>query len=343
MNEEKVLDISWGTIFKIGTAALGFYLFYMIRDILIWFIFAIIISILFNPAIVFLVKKKIPRVLATIFVYLVFFGMIGGLIYLVAAPLSSEVGKFTQLFPQYFDRIAPPLSGLGIEAFKNIDSFTATVESWLTNASGSIFSGIFSFFGGVLSTITIFTIAIFLSVEEMGIEKMLILISPKKYESAIMGLWEKSQMKISRWFSSRMISSAFVGFLTFFAAYVLDVEYSVSFGLLSGVTNIIPIIGPVVAGAIIVGFLMIQGLWVKALLMLIIFVLIQQIEGNILTPVLTKRFIGLPAAIVLVSMMIGGKLWGILGAILAIPLIGIFYEFLGDFLKRKKEAAETAV
>jgi len=182
-------------------------------------------------------------------------------------------------------------------------------------------------------------------VEEMGIEKMLLLVSPRKYESTIMGLWEKSQMKISRWFASRMVSSIFVGVLTFFAAYVLDVEYGVSFGLLGGVTNIVPIIGPFVAGGVIAGFLLVQGLWVKALLMLIIFILIQQIEGNILTPVLTKRFIGLPASLVLVSLMVGGKLWGILGAILTIPLIGLLYEFLRDFLKKKKEkeAAESGL
>ena len=77
--------------------------------------------------------------------------------------------------------------------------------------------------------------------------------------------------------------------------------------------------------------------WLKAALILAVFIIIQQIEGNILTPILTKKFIGLPPVLVLISLMIGGKLWGILGAILAIPLAGIVFEFTRDFLKKRKE------
>jgi len=63
MNGEKVLDISWGTILKIGIAFFGFYILYLIRDILVWFIFALIISVLFNPAIrsLFLKFNNLPN------------------------------------------------------------------------------------------------------------------------------------------------------------------------------------------------------------------------------------------------------------------------------------------
>jgi predicted PurR-regulated permease PerM len=65
--------------------------------------------------------------------------------------------------------------------------------------------------------------------------------------------------------------------------------------------------------------------------------LIQQIDANILTPILTKRFVGLPPALVLVSVLVGAQLWGVMGAILAIPMTGIVFEFLKDFLSKKKE------
>ncbi len=104
---------------------------------------------------------------------------------------------------------------------------------------------------------------------------------------------------------------------------------------MAGILDIIPIIGPIIAGAIIMIFCALES-WVKALFILVIFILIQQIEGNILTPILTKKFIGLPAVLVLVALMVGGRLWGVLGAILAIPLFGLVYEFLKDFLKKKR-------
>ena len=70
--------------------------------------------------------------------------------------------------------------------------------------------------------------------------------------------------------------------------------------------------------------------------------LIQQIEGNILTPLLTRKLIGLSPVVVLIALAIGGELWGMVGAILAIPIAGILFEFLRDFLKkRKEESAKT--
>lgn len=343
MNSEKVLDISWGTILKIAIALFSFYLIYLIRDILIWLIFALIISILFSPAIDFLRRRKIPRVLSAILVYVSIFGMLGGVIYLVAPPFVLEIQQFTQLFPQYFEKISPPLSSLGITAFENFETFTGSVEEWLTRASSNIFSAVFAVFGGIFSTITIFAIAIFLSIEERGVEKVIGLLAPKKYEVYVLSLWERSRVKISRWFASRILLSIFVGLLTFVACYILNIKYAVSFGLLAGILDVIPIIGPVIAGMIIVASLAFEGLWIKALFILIIFVLIQQIEGNILTPILTKKFIGLSPVLVIIALMIGGRLWGVLGAVLAVPLFGLFYEFLRDFLKERKGRETVAL
>ena len=75
----------------------------------------------------------------------------------------------------------------------------------------------------------------------------------------------------------------------------------------------------------------------KAVFVLIAFLLIQQIEGNILSPLLARKFVGLPPVLVLLSLAIGAQLLGLLGAILAIPIAGIIFEFLRDFLKKKKE------
>ncbi|GAI37440.1 unnamed protein product, partial [marine sediment metagenome] len=104
----------------------------------------------------------------------------------------------------------------------------------------------------------------------------------------------------------------------------------------------IPILGPIIAGAVAFIFVALDS-WLKAIFVLIIFILIQQIEGNILTPVLTKKFVGLPPVLVLISLAVGAKLLGILGAILAIPLAGILFEFLRDFLKKKKEEKTTVL
>jgi predicted PurR-regulated permease PerM len=336
MNQSRVLDLSWGTIFKIVIAFCVFYLLYILRDILIWVIFGLIISVLFNPAIDFMQKKRIPRSVATILIYIAVYGLIGFSIYSIAPIFVNEIQQFSQFLPDYFDKISMPLKGLGIEAFENIDSFSQVFQENLTKASSNIFSAVGSVFGGIFSTITIFTIALFLSLESRGLDRMIGLIAPKKYEAFVMDLWAKTQTQVSGWFGARILCCLFVGLTTFLTCYVLNIKYAVSFSLFAGILNMVPIIGPVVSAAIVI-ILVAATSWTKALFFLTAFVIIQQIEGNILSPVLTRKFIGLPPVLVLVSVMAGSQLWGFMGALLAIPISGIIFEFLKDFLKKKKE------
>jgi predicted PurR-regulated permease PerM len=342
MNGNRVLDISWGTILKVSLTFLIFYIIYLVREILVWFIFALIISVLFNPAINFLQKIKIPRVLSVIFVYVAIFGILGLVIYWTAPMFISEIQQFSQLFPQYFEKIAPPLRSLGIEAFESMESFTQALGAMLQKASSDILSALALFFGGIGSTIFILAIALFLSLEEGGVEKVIGLLSPKKYESYVLALWERSQTKVSGWFGARILTCLFVGIAVFITLYLFKVKYALSLALLAGVLDFIPILGPIIAGAVAFVFVALDS-WLKAVFVLIAFVLIQQIEGNILSPVLTKKFVGLPPVLVLLSLSIGAKLLGILGAVLAIPLAGILFEFLRDFLKKKKEEKEKTV
>ena len=339
MNQSKVLDISWETILKMAIAFFTFYLIYLIRDILIWVIFGLIISVLFNPAIDFLQKKRVPRVLATILIYVTVFVTMGSLIYSISPLFVTEIQQFSQFLPEYFEKLSTPLRGLGIEAFENIDTFTQAFEQGLTKASANIFSAIGSIFGGIFSAVTIFTIALFLSLEEKSLDRVIGILTPKRYEAFALSLWEKSQKKVSGWFGSRIICCLFVGLTTYVTCYVLNIKYAVSFGLLSGFLNMIPIIGPVIVGAA-VAILVAATSWTKAVFFLIAFIIIQQIEGNILSPVLTRKFIGLPPVLVLVSVMVGAKLWGFMGALLAIPVAGILFEFLRDFLKKRREEKE---
>lgn len=342
MNEEKTLDISWGTILKIAVAFLSFYLIFLVREILILVIFSIIISILFNPAIDFLQKRKIPRVLATSLVYVFIFGLLGFFVYLIAPLFIFEIRQFSQFFPQYFEKFSPSLKDLGIATFDSFDNFLTDFGQWLVKASFSIINAISVIFGGIFSAITIFTIAFFLSLEEKATEKAIGLFSPKRHETYILNLWQKSQTKVASWFGSRILACLFVGLATFIACKILAIKYSLSFAILAAILNIIPIIGPLVTGAIIFIFTGLDS-WSKATFTLIIFVLIQQIEGNVLTPILTKRLIGLPPFMVLIALMIGGSLWGILGGILAIPLTGVIFEFLRDYLKKRKEEKVAAM
>ena len=335
MSENKILDISWGTIWKIFLVAIFLYILYQIRDILVWFLFALIISILFNPSINFLRKFKIPRVISVCFVYIAFFGILTLIVYSIIPLFVSETKEFSQILPQYFEKISPSLKELGIKAFENLDSFVNTLGGFLEKIAVNIFNILFAVFGGIFATIFVLSFAIYLSLEEKGAERTLILFFPKKYEAYILSLWEKCQKKVSGWFLTRILACLFVGFASFIAFLLFNTSYSFTLGVLAGALNFIPIVGPLITGAFLFIIVSLESMS-KAIFVIIVFVLIQQIENNVLSPLLSKKFVGLPPALVLMSLAVGGILWGFLGAILAIPLAGILFEFLKEFLEKRK-------
>jgi predicted PurR-regulated permease PerM len=231
---------------------------------------------------------------------------------------------------------------MGIQAFENIESFVNILGGALDRIAANIFNVLFIIFGGIFKTIFILTIAIFLSLEEKTIEKSLNFLFPKKYEDYALSLWRRCQKKVSGWFLIRILTCLFVGAATFAVLLLFNIRYPASLGLFAGILNFIPYLGPLITAVLLFIIISLENVY-KAVFVLIVFILIQQIENSILTPVLSKKIIGLSPVLVLMSMAIGGVLWGFLGAILAVPLAGILFEFLKDFLKKKKEEEAAVV
>ena len=333
-NNEKVLDVSWDTIFKFFIVIVCAYFIFVLRDILVWIFFALIISALFAPIIDFWQKKRIPRVISALFIYVGIFGMLGFLIYLIVPPLVSEVQDFSRTVPQYLERISPFLRQIG--AFRDIESFMIFLGEKLEQIVVHVFRTVAAIFGGVSATIFIITVSFFISLEEKPIQKIIKTIFPKKYEERVLSLWAKCQKNIVNWFWARILACLFVGIATLLVLLLFNVKYSFALALMAGVSNFIIFLGPIIATIIVFLFIVLES-WAKAIFVLIAFILIQQIESSLLEPILMKKVTGISPALVLIALVIGGTLWGILGAILAIPLFGILSNFFKGFLEMKKQ------
>jgi predicted PurR-regulated permease PerM len=334
LKQQKILEVSWVTILRVITALAILYFLFLVKDLLVWFLFALIISVLFNPAINFFQRKHIPRTIAVIIVYLGIFLFLGVFLWRLAPILLFELKEFSLRLPQYFEEASPYLKGLKIAAFENFQNFSQTLENLLFRSSANIFTALGAFFGGVFGAVTIFAIAFFLSLEEKGVERSIFLIAPENYKKKALEVWQNTQKKITWWFGIRVLGVIFVGVSTAIICYVLNVRYAVFFGILAGISDFIVTFGPLITGAIIAIIIALSSI-PKALLFVLLFTIIQQIEGHVLLPVLTKRFLRLPPALVLMAILIGAKLWGILGAILAIPLMGMLFEFIKGILVKK--------
>jgi len=336
----KLLDISWGTILKISVSVVFIYFLYLIKDLIIWFIFALVLSILFEPAIGLLAKRRIPRVFAVTLIYLLVFGTIGCVFYLATPFFISEVRNFSESFPQQvpvlFERISPTFERVGINTFESFDVFLANFQKPFEEMAKNILNVLVIFFGGIFAAFFTIGMAFFISLEKGFVEKILALFFPKKYENYLLGLWGKSKEKVIGWFLMRIIGVIFVGLSTYIAFLILDVNYPVSLAAIAGIFDFVPIIGPLVA-AIILFITVALDNFLKAVFVIAVFALIGTIENNVLFPLLSRRIIRVPPIIVLVGLFIGGKLWGVAGAIIMVPLLAILFEFLKDFFREKKD------
>lgn len=331
-------DITWSLIFKVLLVVILAYTLFLIRSILLIGLASLIVSIIFNPAISFLTKRKLPRTFSAILVYGVFLLILVLIVYLVFPPIISEVGNFSNNFSHYLTNFAGKISAISGINFLDLNLFLSKnpgIGENLVDVSRGVFNFLTSFIVGLSSVFTVFVLAFFLSIEENELTKMIRSFSPKKWEEAVLKSWQKSQDQVMGWFASRLITSLAVGVLTFIACFFLNIKFTVSVSVLAGLLNLVPLIGPTIA-AIILFSLGLLNSFTTGVLIVVIAILIQLIENYILTPLITKKIIGIPNFLVLLSILIGSQLMGVVGALLAIPLFAVLYETLHNYFIYKK-------
>ncbi len=330
------MDISWETIIRIFLALVVVYLLYQVAEVLVWFIFALIISILFNPIVDFLRKFRIPRIVGVVLVYFGFFGFLSLFIYLITPALYAEIKNFSLLLPEYIEKISPLLQHIGIEGFATVDEFVETLRASSEEVARSVFNALAVIFGGLSATAFIIVMAVFLSLEGNSVEKAIGVLVAEKQKNQVLSVWRKCRDQVGKWFLVRVLACLFVGLSSFVVFYLFGVKYALLFAIIGGIFNFVPYIGPLIAALLFFAILSLDNV-VQALFVLIAFLVIQAIEGSVITPALSKKVMGVSPALVLIAIVVGGSLWGILGAFLAIPLLAIIFEFTKAFLEKKKE------
>ena len=340
MDKNQTLDISWETILKVFVAIFIFYLIYLVREIALWFLFALAISVLLDPAINFFRKLHIPKIISILIIYLSIFGVVGLLIYLMAPIFISELKQFSQNLPGYFTQISPVLKQFGVNTAQDFNDFAGAAVGNLQQSSEGILKALLMFFGGVVSAVSILTFSFFLSLEDRGVEKALLLLFPQKYEQQLKTIFERAQKKISGWFGARILACLFVGIASYIVFYLFGINYALIFALVSGILNFIPYIGPWITTLLLLIFIAVStGSWLTVVYVLVAVTIIQEIENKLLTPLLMKKMTNIPPVLVIVSLLLGAELFGFLGMIFAVPVFGILYEFIREFLEKRKEEA----
>lgn len=337
----RLVAITTGTIVKIVLVLIGFYALYLTQDIFLAILTAIVVASAIEPGTRWFMRRRIPRLPAVLIIYLAAAAVFVVSIYFFLIPLISQSSILLRSFPDYAQSVSTATSTPATGIFGSLpDSLSLPniidkVNTLLTNLSTGVFGTIAVAFGGVISFGLIIVLSFYLAVQEDGVGKFLRIVTPLPQERYIVDLWRRSKEKIGLWMQGQVLLAVIVAVLVFLGLTLVGVREALLLAFLAGMFEIIPIFGAFLAAtpAILVAFID-KGLSF-ALIVAGLFLIIQQFESQLIYPLVVKKVVGVPPIISIVALVIGAKLAGFLGVILAVPLAAVMMELLNDFEKHK--------
>jgi predicted PurR-regulated permease PerM len=309
---------------------------HIIASLLI-FTVAALIAYAIAPAVDFL-HRFMPRALAILAVYLVVLVLLGLLMYLVLNTAIIQISSLAQnigslLFPR---NGKSPLEAL-LKAFgltSQIQTLTSQIETQLTQIASTIAGGVLPFVSSVasaaLNILLTIVISIYLLVDGSRAIRWLRKGTPVSQRGRVTALFAMMQHVIGGYIRGQILLCLIVGTIVGVGLAILRMPYAVLLGVLSFVTEFIPVLGTIFAGTVAVLLALTQG-WLMAVLVLAYFVLVHIFEGYFLAPRLVGKSVGLNGAVALLALTIGGELFGPWGAIFASPVAGLLQAFAAAF------------
>jgi len=338
--EEIFINISAKTILKIILIILILFFLYFIRDILGIFLVSLVLSSIMFPLIEFLSKKKIPRILSLISIYLLFFCLIVLIFYLIIPLAFNQVSSIVIQLNKFIDKnLNSFLAQFGFQT-ENLTSYIQKSLESLTTILGNVSQNIYSLtikaISGLATFILILVLAFYLTIEKNAIDRVLKLFLPPNLQKDWLIIIHKAQRKMGLWLGGQLIMSFIIFLLSYFAFLILRLDSALILALIMGLLEIIPYFGPLIGGILValVGFS--YSFWLGIISILVVFI-IQQIENHILEPNIMGKITGLSPVIIILGILIGVKIFGILGMIIAIPITIGIAVILQEVFGQKKQ------
>jgi len=329
------IDISTSTIFRFILIILGFVFLYLIRDILLTVFIAFIVAAAVDAPVDWLAKWKIPRPLGTALIYFLIFSLFALFLYVVIPPLSGQLEALISNLPEYLNNL-----GTGFEALQqkigsdSLQKVLTQFNDQLTGAGSNVFGTVVNIFGGLVSAGMILVISVYLVIQDKGIKEFVSSVTPPSSQAYVINLTERVQLKLGSWLRGQLLLMLIVGVLAFIGLSLLKVKFALILALLVGLLEIIPYIGPVLGGAPAVALAFLQSP-ILALLVIVLFIVIQQLENYLIAPLVMKHAVGLNPLVIIISMIVGGNLGGILGVVVAVPMVAMASVFLSDVFSKE--------
>lgn len=288
---------------------------------------AFVISGALKQPVDLLEKKKIPRSAAALLIYFIFIAIIFYLFILIIPPLAGEIIILSKSLPTIINKLFPSLSlSLNFNFLsQNIPNITNEAINLIKNAFSNV----------VFITSTLF-FGFYLLLEKNLPRKLLVDFVEPKYLDRVNLIVEKAQKRTSGWFWGEVVLMFIVGTMTYLGLILLHMKYALALAVLAGLLEAVPSLGPISATipALIIGL---SQSYFLGLSMIALYFTVQQLENNLIVPMVMKKAVGIHPIITLIALVIGGRLAGVMGVVLAIPTTIFIETILIDLINTRKK------
>lgn len=331
---------------------LGLFILYLFRkypilvDTVYTLFFSVILAYLLNPLVKYLQELGFSKSQGILIVYFIIILIVTILLLTIIPSAVDEIKSFAKNTQVYVNRLNDSINGL-LEQSKELIGDNALVTEELdkiitdnlSRIQSGVINGVNKFITGVagaFSTIIAFVLTPIMTFyfikDQKDIEERIKNLIPKRYKKDVYTLGTEINNVLSDFVRGRLIMALYAGIVSTVILLILRVEYAIVIGFIVGVADIIPYIGPFLGFAPAVFFASMDSTF-KGVMIALIFVLVQWTENNILGPKVLGDNVGLHPLVVLLSIVLGGGMFGVLGMILSVPIVAVafvIFKFIRD-------------
>jgi len=339
----RTINISTSTLVRVIILLLVVVLAYVLREIIIIFLVAIVVASFVDAAAYKFSRFKSPRMLSVVIIYFTSISFLAWVFYLLTPLFLSEAAHFAEFMSKYF-----PSSDLfqnstisGAKDFVanltyniSFSDFATMAQKLASGVSGGFVQSISLFFGGIMNIVLIVVISFYLSIQEKGIENFLRIVLPQKNEEYVIGLWQRSQRKIALWIKGQLLLALLIGILVYLGLSLFGVQYALLIALATAIAEMIPFgLTLIAVPAVILAYT--NDGTSTAIIVALFYIILHQFETYLLQPLIVKKVVGISPLVVVLALLIGFTLAGFWGIVLGIPVAVLLLEILNDMEKRK--------
>ncbi len=330
------------TIILLGVVGATFYFFYLVRDVVFSFLAGGIFAYFLYRPVIWLETKGLKRFWAILSIYLFVIVAIALIMWFTIPTLMGELSHLASLLPQYEIRLqefTDRLNGMQVPGRTGeiIAQYTDKLENAIYTTLDNIVSSLYNLLNKAILVVFAPIMAFYIVKDWELIKHNMGSFWPPVTRREMGALIEKIDTVIMEFFKGYLIIACIVGLLIGVSAALIGIPYPLLIGVIGGIGEMIPYFGPFLGGIPAVGLALSHSL-TEGLYMVTALIVIQQLEGNIITPRLIGERVGIHPLLMVFALLAGGKLMGIWGMVIAVPLaatlkiIGsyLYLKFVGD-------------